>query len=464
MNSKSGRPLLVLLIAIAVVFGLSFVPWSKLTGGFIKDFNLLSDLMPDKKEQQPVAAEPIDPELESAIAEVEKSASSELPAEQEGPLEAADSLASPKAAVNPVVDGMVVIEDYTQAQSGASHLRAALAGTGRPARIAVVGDSYIEGDIFTMNLRESLQKKYGGQGVGYMPLQSALTGFRISVKQTCKGWQEKDIRKKGSGNYKWLSGEYFVSTPEANTVFRGTSKLSCIDKWQNTRLLYISPSAGTITVTTDAGKKIFDVVPSENVAVAEVIGQTSKATISTDIDGLVALGAFLDGNRGVQVDNMSLRGNSGLTHRRLDLDLAAQLRQYVDYDMIIIEYGINALSSQQSDYTSYSRILEQIIRRVQNCYPNADILLMGIGDRGQKIDGKVASLPTAQAMVNAQRNAARRQGVLFWDTRKAMGGEDAVVSWRERRLINADYIHLNANGGKELSGLFIKALEKTLHP
>ena len=34
-------------------------------------------------------------------------------------------------------------------------------------RIAVFGDSFIEADIFTADLREMLQKQFGGCGVGF---------------------------------------------------------------------------------------------------------------------------------------------------------------------------------------------------------------------------------------------------------------------------------------------------------
>jgi hypothetical protein len=43
-----------------------------------------------------------------------------------------------------------------------------------------------------------------------------------------------------------------------------------------------------------------------------------------------------------------------------------------------------------------------------------------------------------------------------------MGGAGSVVSWRERGLINADYIHLNAKGGAALSEEFIKSFKLAL--
>ena len=72
-------------------------------------------------------------------------------------------------------------------------------------------------------------------------------------------------------------------------------------------------------------------------------------------------------------------------------------------------------------------------------------------------------MPTVQAMVNTQRALAREAGVVFWDTRAAMGGEDAIVDWRNDKLVNADYIHLNFDGGRRLAGLFVKALDSSIN-
>ena len=54
-------------------------------------------------------------------------------------------------------------------------------------------------------------------------------------------------------------------------------------------------------------------------------------------------------------------------------------------------------------------------------------------------------------MTDAQRKAASDAGVHFYDLRAAQGGENSIVEWRRRSLVNADYIHLNHAGGKVLA-------------
>jgi lysophospholipase L1-like esterase len=448
MKTDKGNPFLITGVAVAALAAMSFVPWSEVTGGYFKDFNLLSEVMPSKTVK-PTASENIDPQLVSAIKEHESS---------KGNASVKQSVST--KTINPRVNGKLIFEDYTPTSNGFANLKKALANVNsRPVRIAVIGDSYIEGDILTMNIRESLQNIYGGAGVGYVPLASEICGFRTSVREQSEGWTIHDMRKAGSKKYKTLSGEYFTADAGATAKFSGTKKLQHLNAWNSAKFLFIAPTDGVIAITTDNGDQSFEVTASETVQAVEVYGLTTKTTVTTDIAGLTSLGMYINNNSGIVVDNMSMRGNSGISHRDLDVDLATQMRKYIDYDLIVMEYGINALSSQQTDYTAYGKIMQQVVRKIRQCYPNADILMLAVGDRGQKLNGEVQSLPTSQAMIDAQRNAAQTVGCLFWDTREAMGGPGSVVSWRERGLINADYIHLNAKGGAALSDEFIKSFK-----
>ena len=103
-----------------------------------------------------------------------------------------------------------------------------------------------------------------------------------------------------------------------------------------------------------------------------------------------------------------------------------------------------------------------VINHVRLCYPDADILLMGVGDRGERRGSQIKSMATAQYMITAQRDAARRAHCLFWDTREAMGGEDAVVTWSSTGLMNKDYIHLTHKGGKRLAEELFNAIQQDL--
>lgn len=465
----SRHMVIVVLVAMGVLFGLSAVPWGRLTGNRIKDFSLIEDLVPRPVAEVPVAAAPaapaVDPELATFMAESVHPVS-ELPAEQpEGEKEVADTA----AVAVPVVEfdesvavdstGMVLIESYGGAML--PHFRAALAGG--KARVAVLGDSFIEGDIFTQDLRAMLHSRYGGEGVGYVSMHTDFPGFRQTVRQGGSGWKTRDIRNlAGRDTIRTLSGEYGIASAGAKATYKGSSGKIPFGSWSRSRFLFIASDSGTVTLTSDAGPMSFAVSPSAAVQMLELSGATSRFVVESDIPGLIGLGVFLDSDFGVQVDCMSVRGNSGIGHRKMSLRLAGEMREWIDYDLVVLEYGMNALSAEQSNYEPYAVAMSRVIERVRSCYPAADIIVLGVSDRGVKTGAEVRSLHTCEAMVKAQRSAASRTGVHFWDTRRAMGGDNAVVDWRGRKLVNADYIHLNHAGGKELARLFYNSLKASL--
>ncbi|MCX6278680.1 MAG: hypothetical protein NT004_11350, partial [Bacteroidetes bacterium] len=47
--------------------------------------------------------------------------------------------------------------------------------------IAYFGDSMIEGDLVTHPLRRRLQKRFGGNGIGFIPVTSPQPGFRTTI-------------------------------------------------------------------------------------------------------------------------------------------------------------------------------------------------------------------------------------------------------------------------------------------
>lgn len=471
-KNKPGFPFITVLIAVVILGALSFVRWDEISGNYFKRFNLLADIV--NGELNITAEEQLDPELSKAedlikdeevkdketrnqlIEKVEKG--DNVAKKQLERVNLSSEVENPKEVINNRIDGNIIIEDYTTSNLGPRNLKNALA-SGRSARIAVIGDSYIEGDILTADIRRLLQDTYGGSGVGYMPASSNLTGFRQTVRQTCSGWTAHEIRDKGvKDSMKSLSGQYFTAGSGAKSTYKGTSAYPHLSSWDKTTVLAIAPNGGEITV----GSETKTLEPSSEVQSLVLNGNVSSVEVKAS-QGIEVLGVYLDGNSGILVDNMSLRGNSGITHRNISIELADQMSKFIDYDMIVIEYGINALSSKQKDYSGYKTLMKKTIGRLRQAYPRADILLLGIGDRGQKFGTEVKSVPTSSNMVDAQRDAAREMGILFWDTRAAMGGEGSSIEWRKKGLINPDYIHLNQKGGKALGELFVDALKKSLN-
>lgn len=448
--------LIVIVLAVLLLGGLSLVPFERLTDGKISDFNLLSDILTpsdtDSTASDGTGTEMIDPALQEAMRDTRARDTAAI-VDGEKPL----------IAIQPSRHGSdMVLEDYTEAGNGLSNMRASLA-KGGVTRVAVIGDSYIEGDIFTQDLREMLQGAYGGSGVGYMNMHSDFPGFRRSVKQSGKGWTEFAANKKSESRYTGLSQHYFTSTAASNAAYHGTDALQHLDSWDRSQFLFISPNASVIKVRTNDGEWLsHNITGSPDVQAITVDGPATSFEVSTSSPSVIGLGSWLYSSKGVSVDCMSSRGFSGLTLNKVSPELSRQMAANIDYDLIVLEFGINAMSPRQTDFTVYANRMVEVIEHVRQCYPNADIIMMGIGDRGEKKGGQVHSMASAPYMVNAQRDAARRARCLFYDTRESMGGNDAIVDWVGRGLANKDYIHLTHKGGRELAAPLFKAIQTNI--
>lgn len=477
-KEPSGRPFLILLIAVAIVAGVSLLPLSRLSGGLLNDFNLLGDIMPSADSVETVQQDnnlPIDKELLAAIEEEKKPAADTVKSKavaisRNDSVTVADSTTAVTPAplpqeISPREGEIVVMEDYSPDGNGLARIKAALSQSGdRLARIAVLGDSYIEGDIFTQNVREQLQDRYGGGGVGYVNMYSEFPGFRRSVRQSGSGWDVLNVSAGGHRrDYISLTEQYSVKkagTTAATASYKGVNKYSHLGSWGVSRFIFVSPQDCTIkTKTTDDTWETHEITGSPEAQCIEIDSDTPSLQVSLSGSGVAAIGVWLDDRSGVSVDCMSSRGFSGVTLSRVSEELTRSMRKYIDYDLIILEFGINAMSAAQKDYTAYSNIMVKVIDHLRACYPGSDILLMGVGDRGQKNGADIRSMPVASAMVSAQRMAARKAGCVFWDTREAMGGEGAIIKWASASppLANKDYVHLSHTGGAVLAEEFVKS-------
>lgn len=454
---KNWRTWYLLVLAILIVMVLGFVPWEELTGGLMKNYNIFSDIMPEDT----TAAEYMVQDVEIPLEQLGVADHGDAKGTIANDSLRTDTAERPLPAPKPNRRGdVVVFEDYTPGGNAMASLRARIAN-GRPARIAVVGDSYIEGDIFSQDFRALMQSAYGGSGVGYMNMHSDFPGFRRSVSQSGnKNWKCYTATKRGKEAYMSLSEQYATPTGEAIATYKGVKAISNADKWTNSRFLFISPQPATVyTRVNDQEWEKHEVAGSELVQCIDTQGETTEFSVKTSSTNLVALGVWLDNDYGVSVDCMSSRGIPGYSLSKISPELAHQMNKFIKYDMIVLEFGVNAMSAKQKNYSVFSSNMEKVVDNLRRCYPGAQILIMGVGDRGEKKGGEVHSMSTIQNMIDAQRQAAMRSGVLFWDTREAMGGSDAIVEWSRNKWANKDYIHLTHKGGAELAKAFFQAFQ-----
>lgn len=328
--------------------------------------------------------------------------------------------------------------------------------SGKKVRIAVAGDSFIEGDIFTQDMRELLQKKYGGAGVGFMPITSQVAGFRQSVEHKFGGWTTKSVVN-SRGDYH-LSGYTFIPNEGAWVQYRGSNYRQNLHEFTNAKLLFVNKMNTKITaLINDSVKMTFTPESGGHLQAISIDKRikTIKFTV-TNVAGFTAYGAILDGQGGVSVDNYSIRSYSGAGLANLSTDIAVQSQSIIPYDLIILQYGLNVASDGVTNYSQYAQKLYDVINNLKRVMPDCAILVMSVSDR-QNRSGK--TMPAIYALERTQRAVASQCGVSFWSTLYAMQNAGGMATFVKKGWAAKDYTHLSPKGGKVVAEIFIKSLE-----
>ena len=345
--------------------------------------------------------------------------------------------------------------DYSEGQSALRRLRAALReGRSRSVRIAFVGDSFIEGDILVAPFRQALQQRYGGKGVGYVPLTSPVARFRQSIQQRFEGaWRQTLASKSNSRTLFTLSETFATATASASTSY----KLTNADR---VTLHYVSDTIPVaITYGINGGDRQHVELPASHGALAEYTfphGAVKQFELATGGgDGTRFYGVCFDGMTGISVDNYSLRGSSGTKLTAVSSALTAQLSRFRPYDLIILSYGLNVLSPKDNNdsYEWYYDAMAKSIEHIQQLYPHATILLMSLSDRATLHEGEIHPLNGVARVLRIQHRLAQRYGLLFWNTHEAMASLGGIKGFVDKGWAAKDYTHISMAGGTQLAKL-----------
>ncbi|MDR2149122.1 MAG: hypothetical protein LBE91_22000 [Tannerella sp.] len=357
------------------------------------------------------------------------------------------------------------IEDFSSSHSGLRRFFAALNNIDnlkRPVRIAFVGDSFIEGDIIVADFRAKMQERFGGRGVGFIPVTSNVSQFRPTVKQSAEGWNTYSIIKNKKQRYA-LSGLLFESkSDDASINFKNVDMYPGLKEVSLLKIIYVNSENTEVEISDneEKGGLIYDLpATSGEIKQFEVRGTFSGAEIKfRNAEGLQALGLALEDNSGVVVDNLSLRGNTGMVMTEIDGDWCRELQRIRPYDLIVLQYGLNVASDSTREYSWYRRQMITVIQHIKNSFPGADVMLLGVSDRSTKKGNGYTTMPSVISLLRTQRQTAKDAEIAFWNIFAAMGGQNSMVQFVKANKASKDYTHLSFKGGREIANAFYDAL------
>ena len=463
---------------IAVLVAVGFIPPQSVGGVKLRRANILSDVLAfdDAAAAEPVAEpvlfdeEDFHVDLEAVAERIEADTAPREAQTTYTWLIPQDSLRGqrPEPDSARFTATPVPIEDY----SDSGRIRAfcdTLLNARRPVRIAFLGDSFVEGDILTADLRERLQTAFGrrpGGGAGFAPMASPLTAFRRTIKTQSKGWTAYNImqRKSAPAN---LRGNFYVSgwvcqpTAGASTRWENTDYRKLLDSCNGARIFFLSPRDSRVEVTlNDTERREFDISGDDAVRQIEISAPHIRSLtfkVLSGTEGFIGYGAVFEGG-GVVVDNYSVRSNNGQAMFWTNPSVNAQINAMLGYDLVVLQYGLNIMQPGVKNYTNYAGQIEKMIAYVRQCFPGAAVLVLGVSDRSVKTDAGFEPMDAIPHMLDCQRRAARNTGAAFWPTCDAMRALGGMEQFVKNGWAGKDYTHINYAGGRRVAWALFDAI------
>ena len=347
----------------------------------------------------------------------------------------------------------------------------------RHVRILHYGDSQIECDRITSLLRQRFQEEFGGMGVGLVPALQTIPMFTLrssiypdDVEQYL-AYGPADMR--GPDNFYGPMAKVTHIPEHATIQLTGTGGRDYRKASRFSRITVITRHPATLLLST--GKKEEEEEEEEEPEEMPLSSggepcfyttwlNRSLNSVTLEVQGETdILGIQLDGQRGVNMDNIPMRGSSGNSLMSISRSSLRPFFHHENVALVILQFGGNSTPHlNRSKLHDYKENIKQLIRSFQTLAPQAKVLFIGPADMARnREDGELESYPILPALNDSLRAAACEAGAAYWSMYAAMGGRGSMVRWVEAnpQLAGEDYIHFTSLGAKKIACL----LYDTLH-
>ena len=357
-------------------------------------------------------------------------------------------------------------------------------------RIIHYGDSQLEGDRISAYLRNRLQGMYGGSGPGFIPIKQVYSQISANVTPS-DNWQRFAAFDPSTPLFTDKNYGAFLSASRFTKVYDPIVDSLEIQQLEPVKAtIAISPSLKLYSklreftsiglhygnASTPINIKVLNdgILIKEDVLINDgnyhnyqLKMPTTPANLQIELEGTISpdfYGLTLDGSKGIRLDNVAMRGNSGTTFARLNSKSFAGMYQQLKPKVIIFQYGGNTVpylkdSLQITKYTGY---LKNHINWVRKKSPEASIIFVGPSDMTTTINGELKSYALLSYLDEVLKKECLANNVAYWSMFKAMGGENSMSFWVDKKLAGSDYTHFTPKGTQIISELFFTALHMDL--
>ncbi len=343
-------------------------------------------------------------------------------------------------------------------------------------RVLHYGDSQIEGDRITAELRNQMQNKFGGMGPGLISIVPPMrqhTSYRLNYSGN---WNRYSFQPSELLHNRWgllfsvarytMPGELDESEPEASFSIQARAAGYASTRRFRRAVIFFGYHESPLYVELSINNKVLeaDIFPPENnLKVMQYAWRDPVAGFTVKMKGRHSPDIYaiaLDDSWGVAVDNIPLRGSSGLEFTQSDTAFLRKMFGECNTGLILLQFGVNVVPHIVSDYTYYEVSLRRQLQLLKKINPGVPVIVLGVSDMSMMADGVYRSYPNIELIRDAQKNAAFAAGCGFWDTYEAMGGENSMAAWAfaDPPLAQKDFTHFSYQGSRLIGQMFWNAL------
>jgi len=341
----------------------------------------------------------------------------------------------------------------------------------RHMRVLHYGDSQIEGDRISATLREYLQSRFGGGGLGMSPLFLPM-GRITSVVTT----EPELTYYRGYGPSSW-KGEHRRYGPmymvcevhdSATTVVRALrrEKYPHVQSFSRVTVMARPVANGSgcnaITMKAGSGNSSLDITP-DSLGYRSITLPNGISKVELRMTGDWEMyGLLMDDTLGVSLDNVPMRSNDGSTFSSVDKSTIQPYFQQENVQLILLQFGTNAVPwlNDSTHISNWGNLLGRQIDWLHRQCPQARMLLIGPPDMSTMVKGEMQSYPRLPRIIDELRQTAQRQHIAFWSVYDAMGGWNSMLNWVNAHpaLAGDDYVHFTELGAERMAGLLTDVL------
>lgn len=330
-----------------------------------------------------------------------------------------------------------------------------------PMRVLHYGDSQLEEDRISSELRERLQTAFGGTGVGMVPAIQAVGAMTVAQSASRKlptyfsypmgpqlrngryGIMSQVAHLKGSVQLTYRATS-FEGAPHSKTYSKVT--MVCSGNGKAT----LSANGTTVPMTDPAGT-----TTGVKFLSATLSTPARKVSISASGD-MEIFAVMLDGNNGISVDNVPMRGSSGTVFAHVtDRKTLEPFFKRNKVGLIILQYGGNSVPYLKTEkrMREYKESLIAQIKLFKAISPETKILFIGPADMSTNVKGKKETYPQLEPTIHMIQEVCNETGIAFWNLYEAMGGHNSMIEWVKAGLAGKDYVHFSRDGASKVADM-----------